>query len=210
MYIDLNSSTLQNHHAMRALITLLLCVASSLATFAQEVSAKQRLIEAYHALCQQPHDSARQVAFFEAYPATYSEVQVCFGYNRFQKPDLDYVAYSQAFDQLSYISDSQKITRLFNMLVGGYWQADGHSMHFMFLKNRMINNPEQAFAIIAKESIQRQTLFWQYYWQNPCMDPSLAREYNLYYTIKGYKAEKKIMKQAYDLFRGELPVLDEL
>lgn len=193
---------------MKALTTLLLCFACSLANFGQDISAKERLIQAYHALCQQPDDSTRQVAFFQAYPATYSEVQVCFGYNRFQKPDLDYVAYTQAFEQLRYISDSQKIAHLFNVMVGGYWQADAHSAHVDILQKLMQKDTKLAFSIIAKESIQRQTLFWQYYWQNPCMDPSLERDYNLYNKIAGHKAEKKIMKQAYDLFRGELPVMD--
>lgn len=193
---------------MKALTTFLLCFACSLASFGQDISAKERLIQAYHALCQQPDDSVRQVAFFQAYPATYSEVQVCFGYNRFQKPDLDYVAYSQAFEQLHYISDSQKITHLFNMLVGGYWQADAHNAHFGILKDLMKKAPKQAFSIIAKESIQRQTLFWQYYWQGPAVDPSQKEDYNTYYKIAGYNAEKKVMTEAYALFRGKLPVVD--
>lgn len=193
---------------MKALTTVLLFVVCSLATFAQEISAKQRLIQAYHALCQQPDDSTRQLAFFQAYPATFSELQTCFGYNRFREPDLDYVTYSQAYEQLHYVSDNQKIIHLFNILVGGYWQADGQNAHLDILRKLMRKDSELAFSIIAKDSIQRQILFWQCYWQNPCLNPWLEEDYNLYNKLKDYKTEKEVMKQAYDLFRGELPILE--
>ena len=72
----------------------------------------------------------------------------------------------------------------------------------------MRKDPRTAFSLLAKEDKVRQILFWQCYWQAPCHDPSQEQDFSNYNRLKGYDAERKIMKDAYLTFRAMLPVLD--
>ena len=93
----------------------LVCFLSySLVGFSQKLDGQMELREAYTSLCEQPSDSVRQVRFFQAYPATFLELQSCFVENRFQNHVIDYVLYLTAFDQLAFISKEEKMSRLFN------------------------------------------------------------------------------------------------
>ena len=70
----------------------LVCFLScSLVGFSQKPNGQKELEEAYTALCEQPSDSIRQVRYFQAYPATFLELQSCFVENRFQSHVIDYV-----------------------------------------------------------------------------------------------------------------------
>lgn len=187
----------------------LVCFLScSLVGFSQKLDGQKELREAYTSLCEQPSDSVRQVRFFQAYPATFLELQSCFVETRFQNHVIDYVPYLTAFDQLAFISKEEKMSRLFNIFVGGYWQADAPGQHLALLRELMRKDPRTAFSLLAKEDKVRQILFWQCYWQAPCHDPSQEQDFSTYNRLKGYDAERKIMKDAYLTFRAMLPVLD--
>lgn len=146
------------------LLLLGLFLTCSLVGFSQKSNGQKELIEAYAHLCEQPNDSIRQVRFFQAYPATFLELQSCFVENRFQNHVIDYLPYLTAFEQLSFISKEEKMSRLFNIIVGGYWQADAPGQHLAFMKELMEKDPHTAFSQIAKEDKVRQILFWQCYW----------------------------------------------
>ena len=158
----------------------------------------------------QPSDSLKQRAFFQAYPETFAELQECFVSNRFKPEELDYVAYIGAFEGMTYVTDAEKMKRLFSLMVCGYWQADAPNFHVDLMQRMMCKQPQLAFSILKKEHRVRQILFWQYYWQNPVKDPAQEQDLKLYMQVKGYEAEKRIMRAAYEDFRGELPVLDHI
>ncbi len=187
----------------------LLCFLScSFVGFSQNSDGQKELMEAYNQLREQPNDSIRQARFFQAYPATFSELQSCFVENRFQKHAIDCYVYLDAFRALSFISKEEKMSRLFDIMVGGYWQADAPGWHFAFMRELMKKYTKIFFSLLAKENKVRQILFWQCYWQGPDLDPSQARDFSTYNSVKGYDVERKIMRDAYATFRAELPIVE--
>ena len=146
--------------------------------FSQTPNGQKELKEAYTSLCEQPSDSIRQVRFFQAYPATFLELQSCFVENRFQSHAID------------------------------YWQADAPGQHIALMRQLMRKATRTAFSQIAKEDKVRQILFWQCYWQGPCLDPSQEKDFSIYNSLEGYEVERQIMRDAYITFRATSPVLD--
>ena len=194
-----------------ALLSLLLLGSSStLAAQQPEETGLQQLERAFAELRAQPTDSLKQRAFFLAYPETFTELQEYFVFNRFKPEELDYMAYVRAFEGMTYVTNAEKMKRLFSLMVCGYWQADAPNFHVDLMQRMMRKQPQLAFSILKKERRVRQILFWQYYWQNPVKDPSQEQDLKLYMQVRGYDAEKRIMRAAYEGFRGELPVLDHV
>ncbi len=194
-----------------ALLSLLLLGSSStLAAQQPEETGLQQLERAFAELRAHPSDSLKQRAFFQAYPETFTELQECFVFNRFKPEELDYMAYVRAFEGMTYVTNAEKMKRLFSLMVCGYWQADAPNFHVDLMQRMMRKQPQLAFSILKKERRVRQILFWQYYWQNPVKDPSQEQDLKLYTQVRGYDAEKRIMRAAYEDFRGELPVLDHV
>lgn len=194
-----------------ALLSLLLLGSSSaLAAQQPEETGRQQLERAFVELRAHPSDSLKQRAFFQAYPETFAELQECFVFNRFKPEELDYMAYLGAFEGMTYVTDAEKMERLLSLMVCGYWQADAPNFHVDLMQRMMRKQPQLAFSILKKERRVRQILFWQYYWQNPVKDPSQEQDLKLYMQVRGYDAEKRIMRAAYEDFRGELPVLDHV
>ena len=194
-----------------ALLSLLLLGSSSaLAAQQPEETGLQQLERAFAELRAQPRDSLKQRAFFQAYPETFTELQECFAFNRFKPEELDYTAYLDLFRKMNFVSVEEKMERLFSLMVCGYWQADAPNFHVDLMQRMMRKQPQLAFSILKKERRVRQILFWQYYWQNPVKDPSQEQNLKLYMQVRGYDAEKRIMRAAYEDFRGELPVLDHV
>ena len=194
---------------MRTILLSLLLLGSSsaLAAQQQELTPRQQLERAFAELRTQPSDSLKQRAFFQAYPEYFIGMQTCFVPDRFSatKP-LDYVAYFNAFKGLSFVSEVEKMKRLFSIMLGGYWDADAPSEHFDLMGELMRKDPRRAFALISKETESRQILFWQCYWQGPIKNTQQAQDLQLYSGVKGYERAKRIMSTAYRQFRGELPV----
>ena len=189
-----------------ALLSLLLLGSSSaLAAQQPEETGLQQLERAFAELRAQPRDSLKQRAFFQAYPETFTELQECFVFNRFKPEELDYTAYVGAFEGMTYVTNAEKMTRLFSLMVCGYWQADAPNFHVDLMQRMMRKQPQLAFSIQKKVRRVR-----QYYWQNPVKDPSHEQNLKLYMQVRGYDAEKRIMRAAYEDFRGELPVLDHV
>ena len=146
--------------------------------------------------------------FFTAYPANFEELQSCFVSNRFCTTELDAIAYLNALKKITYISEVEKIHRLFNIIVGAHWQADAYNYHLQYMRILMGKNVQRAFTLIAAESETRQILFWQAYWQGPALDISQQQDFFLYNSIANYKKEKQIMKDAYQHFRVKVPIKD--
>ncbi|WP_455250811.1 hypothetical protein [Porphyromonas sp.] len=194
---------------MRTILLSLLLLGSSsfLEAQQQELTPRQQLERAFAELRAQPTDSLKQRAFFQAYPEYFIGMQTCFVLDRFSatKP-LDYTAYFNAFQGLTFVSEVEKMTRLFSIMLGGYWDADAPSAHFGLMEELMRKDPRRAFALISKETESHQILFWQCYWQGPIKNTQQAQDLQLYSGVKGYERAKRIMSTAYRQFRGELPV----
>ena len=100
------------------------------------------------------------------------------------------------------------MSRLFSIMVGGYWQADASRLHVVFMRELMRKYTKIFFSLLAKENKVRQILFWQCYWQGPDLDPTQAQDFSTYNSVKGYDVERKIMRDAYATFRAELPIVE--
>lgn len=186
---------------------LLLGSSSSLGAQQPKETGRQQLERAFAELRTQPSDSLKQRAFFQAYPEYFIGLQTCFVLDRFSVTEaLDYTAYFNAFQGLTFVSEVEKMTRLFSIMLGGYWDADAPSAHFELMEELMRKDPRRAFAIISKATESRQILFWQCYWQGPIKNTQQAQDLQLYSGVKGYERAKQIMSTAYRQFRGELPV----
>lgn len=194
---------------MRTILLSLLLLGSSsaLAAQQQELTPRQQLERAFAELRAQPSDSLKQRAFFQAYPEYFIGMQTCFVLDRFSATKaLDYTAYFNAFQGLTFVSEVEKMKRLFSIMLGGYWDADAPSAHFGLMEELMRKDPRRAFALISKETESRQILFWQCYWQGPIKNTQQVQDLQLYSGVKGYERAKRIMSTAYRQFRGELPV----
>ena len=192
---------------MRNIIVVLLLVLFSSNVPAKD-NEKVRLLEkSLKELQQSPADSVRQRNFFNAFPQSFPDLLVTFGYTSFSEPLLDYGDYVAAFRDLKFISEEEKMIRLSHLMIGGFWQADGVNMTHYIMKELMSKNSDRALGIVSRLTECQQILFWECYWQNPCEDPSLEKNFKLFYSISGFNRERQIMKQAYESFKGELPVL---
>ena len=192
---------------MRNVLILLLFVLSSTPITAQENENMKILTESLKDLQKSPNDSIKQRNYFNAFPQNFPDLLVALGYTSFSDPLPDCEDYVFTFRDLTYISEEEKMVRLSHIMLGGFWQADGVNFTFDIMKDLMSKNPDRAFRIISRLTECQQILFWQCYWQNPCEDPSLEKDFNLFNSIPGYNRERQVMKEAYESFKGDLPVM---
>ena len=191
---------------MRKSITILLLVLFSANLMAQKNERTQLLENCLKELRESPKDSIKQRNFFNAFPGNFPDLLVSMGYTSFSSPLSNPEDYAAAFNDLTYISEREKMVRLSHLMIGGFWQADGVNYTRIILHTLMRKDANRALSIISQLTECQQILFWQSYWQNPCNDPSLEEDLNWYESAHGYNREKKIMKEAYESFKGELPI----
>ena len=192
---------------MRNLIAILLLVLFSTNLMAQQNKRTQLLENSLKKLRESPQDSIKQRNFFNAFPAHFPDLLVCMGYTSFSSPIPNPEEYASAFNDLTYISEREKMVRLSHLMIGGFWQEDGVNYVRHITKSLMRKDADRALEIISQLTECQQILFWQSYWQNPCKDPSLEKDLKLFESAHGYNHEKKTMKEAYESFSGELPLM---
>ena len=170
--------------------------------------AQQKLSAAYAALLQQPGDTARQKAFFDAFPRSFFELEVLFGYNPELIPSNLYTEghnYSTAFwTRLPAVPLDQRADRLIDLLTGGEWEGDMPNYLKSELKAFADKEPLALFRLLSHRPQPVQRLFWQCYWQNPNNDPWLAAALSHYKkaAARKYPRETAVMESAYREFAG--------
>ena len=170
--------------------------------------AARRLTEAYTALQQSPTDTARQKAFFEAFPKTFFELEVLFGYNPELIPANLYASgndYTQAFrSKIPAVPVETRADRLIDLLTGGEWDGDMPNYLKSELKAFADKEPLTLFRLLSRRPQPVQRLFWQCYWQNPNNDPWLAAALSHYKkaAARKYPRETAVMESAYREFAG--------
>ena len=199
---------------MKSVVCSLLFFAGLCGAQAQNAPAlspgAQRLAETYAALHQNPTDTARQKAFFEAFPKTFFELEVLFGYHPELIPANLYASgydYTQAFrSKIPAVPVETRIDRLITLFMGGHWEADAPSYLMDELSTYANAHPLAFFQLLARHTPAEQRLFWQCYWQNPCKDPWLATALSHYKkaAARKYPRETAVMMSAYRDFAGTL------
>ena len=202
----------KTHFTMKKFCLSLLLLAGATAASAQNAAgtspAQQKLSAAYAALLQQPGDTARQKAFFDAFPRSFFELEVLFGYNPELIPSNLYTEgpnYSTAFwTRLPAVPLDQRADRLIDLFTGGEWEADMPSYLKSELKAFADKQPLALFRLLSRRTPAEQRLFWQCYWQNPCKDPWLAAALSHYKkaSARKYPREMAVMESAYREFAG--------
>ena len=192
---------------MKNVIALLIVVALSTNIWAQRNERSQLLVKSLKELQECPADSIKERKFFNAFPENFPDLLVSLGYTSFSKPLDNYEEYVTAFRNLKYISEKEKMIRLSHLMIGGLWQADGVNQTWDIMQELMRKDADRALAIVSRLTECQQILFWQCYWQNPCEDPSLEQDFKRLYSTAGYNRERQVMKDAYEAFKGELPVI---
>lgn len=197
---------------MKKFCLSLLLLAGATAASAQNAAgtspAQQKLSAAYAALLQQPGDTARQKAFFEAFPKTFFELEVLFGYNPELIPANLYASgndYTQAFrSKIPAVPVETRADRLIDLLTGGEWDGDMPNYLKSELKAFADKEPLTLFRLLSRRTPAVQRLFWQCYWQNPNNDPWLAAALSHYKkaAARKYPRETAVMESAYREFAG--------
>lgn len=199
---------------MKKFCLSLLLLAGATAASAQNAAgtspAQQKLSAAYAALLQQPGDTARQKAFFEAFPKTFFELEVLFGYYPELIPANLYASsddYTEAFrSKIPAVPVETRIDRLITLFMDGHWEADAPSDLKEELHIYADAYPLAFFRLLARHTPAEQRLFWQCYWQNPCKDPWLAAALSHYKkaAARKYPRETAVMESAYREFAGTI------
>ena len=192
---------------MKNLIALLLLVLCSTNICAQRNERSQLLVKSLKELQEFPNDSIKERNFLNAFPENFPDLLVSLGYTSFSEPLDNYEEYVTAFRNLKYISEKEKMIRLSHLMIGGLWQADGVNQTWDIMQELMRKDADRALGIISRLTESQQILFWQCYWQNPCDDPSLGKDFRQFYSTPGYNRERQVMKNAYEAFKGDLPVV---
>lgn len=172
--------------------------------------ALRQLDSAYARLMQAPDDPTAQKNFFDAFPQSFFELEVLFGY----RPDLltpnlyeSGYDYTTAFrTKLPTIPREQRVQRLISLFIGGHWEADTPNYLKEVLKDYMDAQPLTFFRLLSRRTPAEQLLFWQCFWQNPCYDPWLAGARNVYKKAAGkkYPREVRRMENAFRDFAGTI------
>ncbi|MBF1059858.1 MAG: hypothetical protein HXL31_03105 [Prevotellaceae bacterium] len=199
---------------MRTFCLSLLLLAGATAASAQNAAgtspAQQKLSAAYAALLQQPGDTARQKAFFEAFPKTFFELEVLFGHHPELIPSNLYASgydYTEAFrSKIPAVPVETRIDRLITLFMDGHWEADAPGYLKIELKAFADKQPLALFRLLSRRTPAEQRLFWQCYWQNPCKDPWLATALSHYKkaAARKYPRETAVMESAYREFAGTI------
>lgn len=199
---------------MRTFCLSLLLLAGATAATAQNASvlspAQQKLSAAYAALLQQPGDTTRQRAFFDAFPRSFFELEVLFGHHPELIPANLYTEglnYSMAFwTRLPAVPLDQRADRLIDLLTGGEWEADMPSYLKSELKAFADKQPLALFRLLSRRPLPVQRLFWQCYWQNPDKNPWMATALSHYKkaAARKYPRETAVMESAYREFAGTI------
>gem|GEM_PF-449678 len=153
---------------------------------------------------------ARQKAFFEAFPKTFFELEVLFGYHPELIPSNLYASgydYTEAFrNKIPAVPVETRIDRLITLFMDGHWEADAPSYLKEELHTYADAHPLAFFRLLARHTPAEQRLFWQCFWQNPCKDPWLATALSHYKkaAARKYPRETAVMMSAYRDFAGTL------
>ena len=147
---------------------------------------------------------------FEAFPKTFFELEVLFGYYPELIPANLYASsddYTEAFrSKIPAVPVETRIDRLITLFMDGHWEADAPSDLKEELHIYADAYPLAFFRLLARHTPAEQRLFWQCYWQNPCKDPWLAAALSHYKkaAARKYPRETAVMESAYREFAGTI------
>lgn len=167
------------------------------------------LSNAYNALMKHPDDKKCQENFFKEFPTTWFEYISTYGYPEGQIISENDIAYGrghiEAFGNLDLINDTLYCTKLIDLSIGAYIDADAPNYLHWQLHNNMGKKTALMMKLISSMLESDQMLFWGFYWASLHKSKTLQTECdNLISSQQNiYPNEVKIMRTAFELFCGK-------
>ena len=176
-----------------------------------------QLNSAYRALMADPNDPTKQMAFFEAFPASWSEYATTYiqpiasGKNRAIDQPFDDRMTAIALDQvlslgkLNAIPDSLVCPKAVNIAVGAVYDVDGPNYFLSTLRNLMKHRESEMLKVISEMTDGDQLRFWLFFWASQIESPQLKAEFDQLYKVisKEYPDEAEAMKIGFEYAHGK-------
>ncbi|MDH8702318.1 hypothetical protein M2138_001679 [Dysgonomonadaceae bacterium PH5-43] len=201
---------------MKKFFLCFICVLSIYACNTQSsISNFTKISDTYSKLVEQPNNLDCQQAFFDAFPNSWNEFNITYGYFPEDKygSTLHSNLYSHSYDHikalgnLTLIDESLYCEKLVDIAIGGRWDADGPNHFQALLHNTMKSKGNLLFETVTKEYLNTsKVLFWQFYWSSLLKVKEYEEEFNYLYNSnkEKYPQEVETMKAAFDLFHGKV------
>ena len=166
------------------------------------------LTKAYSAFVENPHDRICQENFFKAFPGTWYEFISTYGFSEqiISKSDVTYgEGHINAFGQLNLINDTLYCSKLIDISIGAYIDADAPNYLKVLLQRVMGEKTPLMMELISSMLESDQMLFWGFYWASIHKDnySQVALDKLVSAFESKYPDEVKIMKYAFDCFYGK-------
>lgn len=176
-----------------------------------------KLNSSYRALTADPDNPAKQMAFFEAFPASWSEYSTTyiqpFAYDRsgaINQPFDDRmttVALDQvlSFGKLNAIPDSIVCPKAVNIAVSAVYDVDGPNYFLTTLRNLMKDRESEMLKVISEMTDGDQLRFWLFFWASQIESPKLKAEFDQLYNVmnKEYPADATALKIGFEYAYGK-------
>ena len=138
----------------------------------------KELKKAFSDLAHDENSAEKQRAFFDAFPKTWNEYILTYGYLPPYKGNLYAYAYNhlRAFENLSSIPQNTYCERLIALSCGGHWEADAPN----YLQNLLITYTMKHLDVVLKqmEVIESDAFYvWQFFFQSLHKEKSMQQNY---------------------------------
>ena len=143
------------------------------------VSKSKKLKELKHLADLDPQMSQEyRVQFFYEFPNDFRTFFELFGYDEF-RDDSGYVTVnshiltdeseSMVFflGEIESVPDSEVYDKLFNLAIGGFWQADGVGALLKILRDRIPSNIPTTCEVMSPRTDEEIEGFWRFYFDGP-------------------------------------------
>ena len=125
------------------------------------------LNSAYRELIKNPQSTEKQIAFFDAFPSSWDDFRLTYGF--FPNTGYDLAMYNIAHDHISALGsilpnlpDTLVTAKIINLSIGGRWEADGPAYLQNIFREYIKQFPENIFDGLDYYSNGKQLRFWQF------------------------------------------------
>lgn len=202
----------------KATFLILFAILATLGAHAQYyIIDTLQLNSAYRALMAAPNDPAKQMAFFDAFPASWSEYATTYiqpvasGKNRAIHQPFDdrmtAIALDQvlSFGKLNTIPDSLICPKAVNIAVSAVYDVDGPNYFLSTLRNLMKDRESEMLKVISEMTVGDQLRFWMFFWASQFEHPQAKANFERLYNVmlKKYPADAPAMKIGFEYANGK-------
>jgi hypothetical protein len=130
------------------------------------VEKAKKLKELYRLCSESRIKEPYKIAFFNAFPSTFEELNELYGYNNHTPAILYSSSYDHIiglFNNLDLINDTVYYKKIISISINGHWDADAVNAFQKGLTKRTISNPELIVDILQNMPDDTIKSFWRFY-----------------------------------------------